>query len=79
MTSFVLSSGSKIPALGFGTWKLDTATVAASVKTAIVTGYRHIDCACDYGNEKEVGDGILDGLKEAGLKREDIWVTSKLW
>ena len=43
------------------------------------TRYRHIDCACDYGNEKEVGDGILDGLKEAGLKREDIWVTSKLW
>lgn len=46
---------------------------------ALQTGYDHIDCAAVYGNEKEVGHGIHDGLRKTGLRREDIWVTSKLW
>ncbi len=46
---------------------------------AIKSGYRHIDCAWIYGNEVEVAEGIAEGLKHAGLKREDLWVTSKLW
>lgn len=41
--------------------------------------YRHIDCACDYGNEKEVGEGIAIAIKEGICAREDLWVTSKLW
>ncbi len=72
---------SHIPAIGFGTWnlKISSANTSAAVATAIKTGYRHIDCAAVYGNEKDVGKGIRDGLEEMGLKREDIWVTSKLW
>ena len=72
---------SHIPAIGFGTWnlKISSANTSAAVATAIKTGYRHIDCAAAYDNQKDVGKGIRDGLEEAGLKREDIWVTSKLW
>ncbi|MCJ1379716.1 hypothetical protein MMC17_002818 [Xylographa soralifera] len=68
-----------IPLLGYGTWNLDKSNASEAVSYAIETGYRHIDCAAAYGNEKEVGKGIADGLKKAGLKRSDIWVTSKLW
>lgn len=74
-----LSSGAKIPALGFGTWKIELNQTANAVKHALKAGYRHIDCASDYGNEHEVGTGILAGLSEYGIKREDVWVTSKLW
>ena len=72
---------SHIPALGFGTWnlKISSTNTSAAVATAIKVGYRHIDCAAAYDNQKDVGRGIKDGLEETGLKREDIWVTSKLW
>ena len=74
-------SSLEIPLLGFGTWNLkaDEHNASKAVSAAINAGYRHIDCAAAYGNEKDVGQGIADGLKKAGLKREDIWVTSKLW
>lgn len=68
----------KIPLLGFGTWNLkDNCTEAVS--WAIQSGYRHIDAAAIYGNENYVGLGIADGLLKTGLKREDLWITSKLW
>jgi len=69
------------PPIGFGTWNLKISPQNTSdvVSLAIQTGYRQIDCAAAYGNEKDVGRGIKDGLKKAGLRREDIWVTSKLW
>ena len=70
---------STIPLLGFGTWNLKESNNSDAVSLAIQTGYRHIDCAAIYGNEKEVGRGITDGLKKARVKRDDIWVTSKLW
>ena len=72
---------SHIPTIGFGTWnlKISSANTSAAVATAIKTGYRHIDCAAAYDNQKDVGKGIREGLEETGLKREDIWVTSKLW
>ena len=70
---------STIPLLGFGTWNLKESNNSDAVSLAIRTGYRHIDCAAIYGNEKEIGKGIADGLKKAGLERSDIWVTSKLW
>ena len=53
--------GQQIPSVGYGTWKLDKAVAADLVEGAIKDGYRHIDCACNYGNEKEVGDGIREG------------------
>ena len=69
----------KIPTLGFGTWNLDKDNVSQAVFAALHTGYRHLDCATAYGNQKAVGKGIAHGLKSLGLKRSDIWVTSKLW
>ena len=77
----IASAPSTIPSLGFGTWnlKISNANTSAAVSAALQTGYRHLDCAAIYGNEKDVGQGIKDGLQETGLKREDIWVTSKLW
>lgn len=68
-----------MPPLGFGTWNLDTSNVSKAVSTALLSGYRHLDCAAIYNNQKEVGRGIAQGLAELGLEREDIWVTSKLW
>ncbi|KAL9607909.1 MAG: hypothetical protein Q9167_007230 [Letrouitia subvulpina] len=67
-----------IPLLGFGTWGLDPSNATEAVSAAIQTGYRHIDCAAGYANQDLVGKGIADGLKKTGLKRSDIWVTSKL-
>lgn len=68
-----------MPVMGFGTWKLPKETCAEMVYQAIAAGYRQIDCACDYGNEREVGDGISRAVKDGLCKREELWVTSKLW
>ncbi|KAL8832889.1 MAG: hypothetical protein Q9170_004691 [Blastenia crenularia] len=70
---------STIPLLGFGTWNLDKSNASEAVSTALQVGYRHLDCATIYGNQKEVGKGIADGLNKTGLKRSDVWITSKLW
>lgn len=75
----VLRTGRKIPALGLGTWKAEPGVVASCVEEALRVGYRHIDCACDYGNEDEVGRGIRSAISSGVCKREDIFVTSKLW
>ncbi|KAI9709801.1 MAG: hypothetical protein M1828_002368 [Chrysothrix sp. TS-e1954] len=68
-----------IPLLGFGTWNLDRNNASDVVSEALNAGFRHFDCAAIYRDEREVGTGLRKGLKSAGLKREDIWVTSKLW
>jgi len=74
-----LNAGQTLPFVGLGTWKLDRAIVAATVVEAVRCGYRHFDCACDYGNEAEVGAGLRSAM-EAGLcQREELWITSKLW
>ena len=74
-----LSSGYDFPILGLGTWKSQPGEVAAAVKHALKIGYRHIDCAYVYENESEVGQGIKEAMEEFGVKREEIFVTSKLW
>lgn len=66
------------PAPGFGTWNLSRNTSEA-VAAAVEAGYRHFDCATAYNNQKEVGAGIQLGLQRTGLKRGDLWVTSKIW
>jgi len=66
------------PRLGLGTWYMRGNTTEA-VAHAIELGYRHIDCAKIYGNQRAVGAGIAAGIKQAGITRKDIWVTSKLW
>lgn len=50
-----------------------------AVSHAIRSAYRHIDCAYSYSNEDEVGEGLAEGMKAAGIKREDVFITTKLW
>lgn len=76
---FPSTNGLQMPQIGLGTWKSDPGVVSNIVQTAIQVGYRSIDCACDYGNEQEVGKGIADGIAAAGISRQDLFVTSKLW
>jgi len=75
----VLKNGAKMPTVGLGTWKAEPGVVKAAVTEAIKRGYRHLDCACDYGNEAEVGAGIKDALDAKYCTRDELWVTSKLW
>lgn len=56
-----------------------TRNTSEAVAQAIVNGFRHLDCAFVYGNQKDVGVGIKEGLKRTGLNRSDLWITSKLW
>lgn len=71
--------GNAIPILGFGTYKLDDEQARESVRYALEVGYRHIDTASLYGNERGVGQGIADAVAENVVKREDIFVTTKVW
>lgn len=68
-----------MPAVGLGTWKIEREATARTVQDAISIGYRHIDSACDYGNEVEAGEGIKAAISAGHCSREDLWVTSKLW
>lgn len=72
-------TGQLMPAVGLGLWKLDLDEVADTIYNAIKTGYRHLDSAADYGNEKQVGEGIARAIADGLCRREDLWVTSKLW
>jgi alcohol dehydrogenase (NADP+) len=71
--------GDKMPALGLGTWKAGEGEAKKAVYTAIKEGFRHIDCAEMYQNQKEVGEGIRKALDEGICQRDDLWITSKLW
>lgn len=71
---YTLRNGVKIPCIGFGTWKSPDDVVCESVKMAIQAGYRHIDGAAAYANEAGVGKGI----RESGVPREELFITSKL-
>ena len=76
-----LYTGATMPAVGLGTFGSDHVTarqVAEAVKGAAAVGYRHFDCASVYGNEPEVG-AAFDAVEHSGIKREDLWITSKLW
>ena len=74
-----LANGDEMPAVGLGLWKIEPARVAEMVDEALKCGYRHLDSACDYGNEAEVGAGLKRALQAGVREREDLWVTSKLW
>ena len=68
-----------MPAVGLGLWKIPNEKCEEVVYEAIKTGYRLLDSAADYGNELEVGKGIKKALDDGLVKREELWVTSKLW
>jgi 2,5-diketo-D-gluconate reductase B len=72
---FVEANGARIPAIGLGTWELRGRTCARLVEQALKLGYRHIDTAQIYENEREVGDGV----RASGIKRNDVFVTTKVW
>lgn len=72
---FVEANGARIPAIGLGTWELRGRTCARVVEQALRLGYRHIDTAQIYENEREVGEG----LRASGVKRDDVFVTTKIW
>lgn len=75
-STYTLTNGVKIPVVGFGTWQTPDGDVAVeSVKAALAAGYRHIDTAQGYKNEESVGKAI----KESGVPREEIFLTTKLW
>lgn len=77
-----LSDGGKIPVIGLGTFGSDSVepeTVAATIRKAILAGYRHIDCASVYGNEANIGPTLNEIFKSGIINREDLWITSKLW
>ena len=74
-----LASGHSFPLLGLGTWQSPPGRVRQAVRIALQFGYRHIDAASRYGNEKEVGQGLSDAIKAGVVKREDVFITSKLW
>lgn len=74
-----LASGHQMPLVGFGLWKIPKETCADTVYNAIRSGYRLFDGAYDYQNEKEAGEGIKRAISEGLVKREDIFITTKLW
>ena len=68
-----------LPALGMGTWFARGKNATEAIAQAIVDGYRLIDTAPMYNNQRDVGLGIKEGIKRAGIRREDVWLTTKLW
>ncbi|WP_372010823.1 aldo/keto reductase [Paenibacillus chitinolyticus] len=75
-----LHNGVKMPGFGLGVFKVEEGPeLINAVKVAIKHGYRSIDTAAIYGNEEGVGQGIREGLQEAGISREEVFVTSKVW
>ena len=79
METLKFKNGDEMPAIGLGTWKSGKGVVEEAVKTALNNGYRHIDCAATYGNEAEIGNAFNSVFSEGKIKREDVWITSKLW
>ncbi len=79
LASLPLALGDELPALGLGLWKLDASLAPKLVVEAAKLGYRHFDSACDYGNETAVGEGLQKIVSEGICRREEMWVTSKLW
>ena len=71
----VEAQGASVPKIGFGTWQISGDACTAAVRDALELGYRHIDTAAVYDNEREVGRGV----EESGVPREDVWVTTKVW
>ena len=78
-TRTTLNNGVRMPRLGLGVWKTDNSTAENSVKNAIEHGYHLIDTAKQYGNEYGVGQGIKSAIKETGINRKDLFITTKLY
>jgi alcohol dehydrogenase (NADP+) len=79
MKTLEYANGDRMPIIGLGTWKSTSDVIYEVVLEALKLGYRHIDCAAIYGNEPGVGRALTEAFKTGIVKRDEIWVTSKLW
>lgn len=79
MNSLNFKNGDQMAAIGLGTWKSAPKDVENAVKYALQNGYRHIDCAANYANEDAVGRAFSKVFSAGEIKRESVWITSKLW
>ncbi|MFT5728252.1 MAG: alcohol dehydrogenase (NADP+) [Desulforhopalus sp.] len=79
MTHDPMEGLESIPVVGLGTWKLTRDEVGPTIASAIDIGYRHFDCASIYNNEKEIGAALTVAFDSGTVKREEMWVSSKLW
>ncbi len=77
--SVPVAGGAALPSVGLGLWKIEPSQTADMVRSAIEAGYRHIDAACDYGNELQAGAGLKRAMQSGLCRREELWITSKLW
>ncbi|XP_031270410.1 NADP-dependent D-sorbitol-6-phosphate dehydrogenase-like [Pistacia vera] len=77
--SIALNDGFKIPIVGLGVWRMEGKEIRDLIINAIKIGYRHFDCAADYKNEAEVGEALAEAFKTGLVKREDLFITTKLW
>jgi len=76
---FNLNTGDNIPAIGLGTWQIDPQQIGKILRRAIELGYRHFDCASQFGNQKEIGTVLNEYIHTKGLGRNNFFITSKLW
>ncbi|XP_078178152.1 NADP-dependent D-sorbitol-6-phosphate dehydrogenase-like [Carex rostrata] len=74
-----LNSGYEMPTVGLGVWRMEGKSIRDLLLSAIKIGYRHFDCAADYQNEAEVGEALEEAFKSGLVKREDLFITTKLW
>lgn len=79
MKTISFGNGDALPMLGLGTWESPLDEVCRAVKDALRLGYRHIDCAASYGNERGIGQAFRESFEEGVVSRDQLWVTSKLW
>ena len=79
MKNITLNTEAQMPIIGLGTFLAAPGETYQAVRWAIKLGYKHIDCAAAYGNQTEVGQALHDAFAEGDIKREEIFVTSKLW
>jgi alcohol dehydrogenase (NADP+) len=79
MKQITYKNGDEMPSIGLGTWKSGKGDVGKAIIMALEAGYRHIDCAATYGNEAEIGEAFNEVFSKGKIKREEVWITSKLW
>ncbi|KAL0422869.1 UNVERIFIED_CONTAM: NADP-dependent D-sorbitol-6-phosphate dehydrogenase [Sesamum latifolium] len=77
--AITLNSGFKMPMIGLGVWRMEGKDIKNLIFNAIKIGYRHFDCAADYKNEQEVGEALAEVFQAGLVKREDLFITTKLW
>ncbi|KAK6805881.1 hypothetical protein RDI58_003666 [Solanum bulbocastanum] len=77
--AITLGSGYKMPIVGLGVWRMEGKDIKDLLINAIKIGYRHFDCAADYQNEAEVGEALAEAFQTGLVKREDLFITTKLW